>query len=77
MKLNNFWMVWNESHGMPTYKHNSLETAKREAERLAGLNPGDTFKILQFIAECKKNFGCLAFCFTRYRILRCSILTQG
>lgn len=44
-----FWMVYNDgpTGRTPTYKHPSLELAKQEAERLATLNPGMRFRVLE------------------------------
>ena len=44
-----FWLVWNERGHAPTFKHGSPESAMREAERLAVLQPGDEFHVLQVI----------------------------
>ena len=44
-----FWMVFNDSIGgqAPTYKHPTLGAARIEAERLAKLNPGVRFWVLE------------------------------
>ncbi len=42
-----FWMVWNVEGRAPTYKHASHASAVNEAERLARLNPGQTFAVLR------------------------------
>ena len=46
-----FWLVWCESGGAPTVKHDSYEIAKGEAERLARANRGRRFTVLQAIAH--------------------------
>lgn len=35
-----FWIVWNESHGMPTKRHETQEQAEAEASRIAAKHPG-------------------------------------
>ena len=50
-KKASFWLVWNGS-GSPTYKHESKLRAEAEAERLALLNRGVKFFVLQSISEC-------------------------
>lgn len=44
-----FWMVWNDSpYGrVPVCKHTTQESAKNEAERLAKLEPGTRFWVLE------------------------------
>lgn len=55
METRKFWFVWNENGRNPTYKHQTFDSAKIEAERLANLNPGQTFVVLESRAECRKN----------------------
>lgn len=52
-KFNGFWMVLGS--GTPTYRHNTLMSARQEAERLATMNPGSTFYILECKAACVKS----------------------
>jgi len=40
-----FWMVL--GNGRPVVKHGSIDQAKSEAERLAKMNPGEEFYVLQ------------------------------
>lgn len=49
-----FWLVWREHGDTPTYKHESIGSAAREAERLAARNPGQKFFVLpaSAFAEC-------------------------
>lgn len=47
-----FWFVWNPQRRAPSYKHPSKESAKTEAERLARLNPGEEFIVLESVATC-------------------------
>lgn len=49
-----FWMVWREGGTAPTFKHNDMNAAAKEAERLARLNPGETFHVMECIASCAK-----------------------
>lgn len=44
-----FWMVWNPNGRAPTYRHDSKESATREAERLARANPEQTFIVLKAV----------------------------
>jgi hypothetical protein len=41
-----FWCVWCDGGGSPTVKHREFDTAKREAQRLARMNPGQRFVVL-------------------------------
>lgn len=50
-----FWLVWNERGHAPTYKHDTLVSAKAEAERLARNNPGHSFHVLSLYGTCAKN----------------------
>lgn len=45
-----FWLVWNESGYPPRYRHDTEESAVREAERLARVNPGQNFYVLEAVA---------------------------
>lgn len=48
-----FYLVWCEDGNPPTFKHDTLESATQEAERLARKNPGRTFVVLQaYSARC-------------------------
>lgn len=49
-----FWMVWSENGRAPTYRHYELESAKKEAERLALVDPGTTFFVLEAVECCEK-----------------------
>lgn len=44
-----FWMVWNHDGRAPTYRHASLDSAVREAERLAREHAGETFVVLEAV----------------------------
>jgi hypothetical protein len=50
--MNEFWMVWNEGNKAPTVKHNTEQMARDEAERLAHLNPGSVFHVLEAVDSC-------------------------
>jgi hypothetical protein len=42
-------MVWNQYGNAPTHKHDSRESADREAGRLAALHPGREFVVLKAV----------------------------
>lgn len=44
-----FYLVWNESRGKPTFKHENSVSTENEARRLAKLNPGEEFHVLASI----------------------------
>lgn len=46
-----FWLVWNEGGHAPRVKHPDQETAEREAERLAKVNPGQSFVVLAVVSR--------------------------
>jgi len=48
--MDHFWLVWRDDGGTPTYKHQTPESAKQEAERLAVQNPGQRFHVMQVMA---------------------------
>jgi hypothetical protein len=50
-----FWMVWRKDGGVPTCQHTSLKSAMDEAERLARMNPGKEFVVLEAIKVCYVN----------------------
>lgn len=45
--LKPFWLVWCLNGNTPTRMHDSLDSACREAERLARANNGNTFVVMQ------------------------------
>lgn len=49
-----YWFVWCHNGGGPTYKHQTLESACAEAERLARLNPGEEFHVLKSVRSVMK-----------------------
>ena len=49
MMMQKFWMVL--GNGTPTYRHGSIVSAKVEAERLANLNRGHEFTILESVGH--------------------------
>lgn len=51
MMKRKFWFVWNEGGFAPRYRHESESSAMKEADRLASVNPGSTFVILESIGE--------------------------
>jgi hypothetical protein len=50
-----FWMVWNPINRPPTFKHLTLEDAKKEAGRLARMSPESVFHVLELVGSCKRN----------------------
>ena len=54
-KYRMFWMVWMCGGAPPTYQHQTAESAKKEAERLAVQSPGSVFHVLQSIAACRRS----------------------
>ncbi len=48
-----FWMVWNPMGRAPTFKHRTKGGAQLEAERLARLNRGETFFVLEAVSMSK------------------------
>ena len=40
------FLVWNPRRGLPTVSHETFEVAVKESERLAQLNPGQTFFVM-------------------------------
>lgn len=53
MKQTVFYMIYVEGGNCPTYKHDSYESASKEAYRLAGTTGKEVF-ILSAVASCKK-----------------------
>jgi len=54
MKQPPFYLVWAEGRGAPFVKHETQGKAEAEAERLAHLNPGDNFFVLQPVMRLRK-----------------------
>lgn len=50
-----FWFVWNPNGRVPVYQHPSAKAAVAEAERLARLNSGETFVVLQSVCAVQVN----------------------
>ena len=53
MKQTVFYMIYVEGGNSPTCKHDSYESASKEAYRLAGTTGKEVF-ILSAVASCKK-----------------------
>ena len=51
--LEKIYYVYNPYTGYTKYQHPNIESAKKEAERLAALHSGSTFEILERIASVK------------------------
>lgn len=48
-----FYLVWNEQGRNPVVKHDTVQSARDEAERLACMNPGQTFHVLAQMDSCR------------------------
>ncbi len=54
--MTHFYLVWNPAGpygGHPTVRHDTLDSARREAERLASLNPGQEFHVLLSVGTAR------------------------
>jgi hypothetical protein len=49
-----FWVVWQPQSGPPNYRHESIESATREAERLAEVSQTREFYVLEAVSVSKK-----------------------
>lgn len=47
MSISQFWMVYGVGRSAPTYRHESKESAHKEAGRLALANPGTDYIVLK------------------------------
>lgn len=45
-----FWVVWRDGGGPPTFRHPTESQARKEAARLARIHPGTTMYVLHAIA---------------------------
>jgi hypothetical protein len=54
MKSPPFYLVWAAGRGAPVVKHETQGKAEKEAERLASLNPGDDFYVLQPVMRLRE-----------------------
>ena len=52
--MKRFWLVWNHNGGVPTVQHETAQSAKTEAERLARNNPGQQFHVLEWTGTAIK-----------------------
>lgn len=48
-----FYLVWNPQGHSPTHKHDTQHDAEHEAQRLARLNPEQTFFVLEPISAMR------------------------
>jgi hypothetical protein len=46
-----FWFVWTKTGHMPRKAHETLDAAETEATRLARLQPGKKFIVLQAVSK--------------------------
>ncbi len=49
-----FWLIWNERGHAPTVRHETKAGAKAEAERLARMNPGQQFHVMELVGTCRR-----------------------
>lgn len=49
MAITKFWMVYGIGRGAPTYRHETKDSAVKEACRLSLANPGSEFVVLKAI----------------------------
>ncbi|HEU4986888.1 MAG TPA: hypothetical protein VFT89_07465 [Rhizobiaceae bacterium] len=49
-----FWMIYGMGQRPPTIRHESFESARSEAQRLARMVPGVRFFILETVAAAEK-----------------------
>ena len=52
--MNKIWLVFNPEGWSPTYIHQSLESARQEAKRLARLNPDQNFYVMESVGKARK-----------------------
>lgn len=55
MNATGFYVVWCPQSGPPSVQHRSSKSALAEAKRLAALNPGKEFFVLQAMRVAMKN----------------------
>lgn len=51
--MGRFYVVWNPKGENPNYPHQSLEGAKKEAERLCEEDPQFKFYVLESVGLCE------------------------
>jgi hypothetical protein len=51
--MNTYYYVFRVGGNIPTVRHETIESAHRESERLARIHPGQSFEILQCIGVSK------------------------
>lgn len=54
MSNSKFWVVWQPESGAPHRRHDSLESAQAEAERLAEATQTRSFYVMEAISVAKK-----------------------
>lgn len=53
--MESFYVVWQPETGAPTHRHERIELAKAEAERLARGNPSKRFYVLRACSVSFRN----------------------
>lgn len=51
-----FYLVWNPGRALPKKRHATLESAQKEAERLAKKQPNESFYVLQTVTVDRSYF---------------------
>lgn len=51
--MKSHFLVWNYSHGIPIYKHETYQSALDEAQRLAKKHPGAEFHVVKALSVSK------------------------
>lgn len=49
------WVVFNPNGRAPTYTHQSYDSAKQEAKRLARMNPDQSFYVMESVGMARKH----------------------
>ena len=49
--MNKFWLVWSPKMGVPITRHNSDDSASKDAARLAVKHPGEIFNVLESVGH--------------------------
>lgn len=49
-----FWMVWREGTPYSRFHHETKEAALQEAERIAGLAPGEVVYVVKTVAAVRR-----------------------
>ncbi len=53
--MDSFYVVWQPETGAPTFRHDYIETATREAKRLSAQHPGKKFFVMRAMSVSYSN----------------------